>query len=663
MIRQFPIVLLAMVAATATAHPPEFHTADPPPTFTTRPNTLAVPPPVASDAFQFVIYGDRTGGLPAGLKVLEQAVADTNLLDPDLVMTVGDLIQGYNDTPQWLEQAAEYREIMDKLNMRWFPVPGNHDVYWRGEGEAPPGQHEGNYEKHFGPLWYSFEHKNAGFICLYTDEGDPATNMKNFSVPALQKMSDTQLDFLRQSLERLKDVDHVMLFLHHPRWLPNYDGGNWDVVEKMLIDAGNVTAVFAGHIHHMRFDQSTSLPAEATGRRGGIDYYTLATTGGHLAAEIPDAGWLHHLNVVTVRPDKITVAAIPVGAVFDPKTFSQEFVANVESAMRIAANRVDGEIALRADGSAAGEVTYQVKNSGNLPIDWTMSITNANGWRVSPDHDHGQLAVGKTLTMTVAAFRPAGELAAVTVPELTLQAELIGESARVRLPSVSTPLRLRASVLPSDLQIADQNRAVRISADDDAVRIDSSEFSLPQGPMTLEAMIRPDRDSGYVGVIAKTQSSDYALFLDEGVPVFSLHVGGAYRNVSGSDKLPTDRMSHIAAVYDETHLTLFVDGKPVGQVAASGKRKTNDLPLFLGADPDGGGRPTRGFRGLIDEVRLSSSARYDDAFEPAVRHKPDDSTVLLLHADERLGPFLIDHSGSAAVAVMGDGAVLETLQP
>ena len=656
MSRLIPFAVLAAFAFTAGAHPPQFHD-QPAGPFTTRQDTLAVPPPVASDAFQFVIYGDRTGGVPAGLKVLDQAVADTNLLDPDLVMTVGDLIQGYNETPQWLDQAAEYRGIMDKLHMRWFPVAGNHDVYWRGQGDPPQGQHEGNYEKHFGPLWYSFRHKNAGFICLYTDEGDPATNLKNFSVPALQRMSGEQLDFLKEALEQLADVDHVMVFLHHPRWLSNYDGGNWHVVEKMLTDAGNVTAVFAGHIHHMRFDQS-AVPAEV--HRGGIDYYTLATTGGHLAAEIPDAGWLHHLNVVTVRPERITVASLPVGAVYDPKTFDDAFVSRVETAMRISPRRVDGEIALRADGSAAGEVTYRVKNVSDVPIDWTMAITNANGWRISPDHEHGQLAAGKTLTLTVAAFRAAGELADVRVPEVELTGELITETARVRLPPVATPLRLRPSVLPADLMVADQNRAVRISADDDAVRLDSSEFKLPQGPMTLEAFIQPDQTAGYVGVIAKTQNSDYALFLDEGVPVFSLHVGGAYRNVEGGDKLPTDRMSHIAAVYDETHLTLMVDGKPVGQVPASGPRRENELPLYLGADPDAGGRPTRGFRGLIDEVRISKVARYADVFQPVARHQPDDATVLLIHADQQVGPFLIDHSSSGAVAMMGPGAVLET---
>ena len=127
------------------------------------------------------------GGPVEGIEVLKDAVRETNLLDPDLVMTVGDLIQGYNDTPEWLTQMREFRGVMSGLQMPWYPVAGNHDIYWRGEGAAPQGHHEANYERHFGPLWYWFAHKNSAFIVLFSDEGDPETNKKG-SGPELNVM-------------------------------------------------------------------------------------------------------------------------------------------------------------------------------------------------------------------------------------------------------------------------------------------------------------------------------------------------------------------------------------------------------------------------------------------------------------------------------------------
>src|SRR5262245_55135933 len=100
---------------------------------TDRPSPRLLPLPKEEGVFSFVVYGDRTTGIPEGLKILAQAVADTNLLAPDLVMTVGDLVQGYNDTQEWTRQALEYKAVMSKLTMPWFPVAGNHDIYYRGK--------------------------------------------------------------------------------------------------------------------------------------------------------------------------------------------------------------------------------------------------------------------------------------------------------------------------------------------------------------------------------------------------------------------------------------------------------------------------------------------------------------------------------------------------
>ena len=49
---------------------------------TNRVNTLELASPAEKDEFQFIIFGDRTGGPVEGIDVLREAVRGTNLLDP-----------------------------------------------------------------------------------------------------------------------------------------------------------------------------------------------------------------------------------------------------------------------------------------------------------------------------------------------------------------------------------------------------------------------------------------------------------------------------------------------------------------------------------------------------------------------------------------------------
>ena len=49
-------------------------------------------------SFPFVILGDRTTVKLSGLGILRRAVDEINLLRPDFVITIGDMVQGYNAT-------------------------------------------------------------------------------------------------------------------------------------------------------------------------------------------------------------------------------------------------------------------------------------------------------------------------------------------------------------------------------------------------------------------------------------------------------------------------------------------------------------------------------------------------------------------------------------
>jgi hypothetical protein len=110
------IFLGSFFAPAASGHEGHVHT--------NREAPRLMPLPKNDESFHFLIFGDRTGGPAEGIQVLAQAVRDSNLLDPDLVMTVGDLIQGYNSQRPWEEEMREFRGTMDGLRMPWFPVAG-----------------------------------------------------------------------------------------------------------------------------------------------------------------------------------------------------------------------------------------------------------------------------------------------------------------------------------------------------------------------------------------------------------------------------------------------------------------------------------------------------------------------------------------------------------
>ena len=109
---------------------------------TSREKARKVYAPAEKEQFSFVILGDCTsGGFAGGLEVMTNAVREINIFKPEFVFTIGDLIPGYNGRSAWMKQAKAYRKVVKSLEMEWYPVAGNHDVYWRGEG-GPKTEHE-----------------------------------------------------------------------------------------------------------------------------------------------------------------------------------------------------------------------------------------------------------------------------------------------------------------------------------------------------------------------------------------------------------------------------------------------------------------------------------------------------------------------------------------
>lgn len=339
---------------------------------TDRVSAVELPLTVPEPVFSFLIFGDRTGGPPGGVSVLADAVREANLLGPDFVMTVGDMVEGLADTDAWIKGMKEYKSIMNELLCPWYPTPGNHDTCWRYfPKDAPPprNEHDPEYEKYFGPLRYSFEHKNCRFIILYSDEGDPETGKKGSRING-QQMSDEQFRWLESALKQAAGADRVFIFIHHPRWFRgNNYGTHWDRVHRLLVDAGNVSAVFGGHVHQMLYQD-----------RDGVEYFTLPAIGGNHEILFPRAGHLQAFYRVTVRKNRLDVAAIPIGTLLDPRELTGRIRGELLNMVKQVPRATVRPI-VEKQGGYCRSVSFPIRNPGSDPVELTVARHESEGSR------------------------------------------------------------------------------------------------------------------------------------------------------------------------------------------------------------------------------------------------------------------------------------------
>jgi len=282
------------------------------------PGRTLTPPPYRS-GITFAILGDRTGGTDAGQKYLATAVEELNSIRPDLVLTVGDFVQGYTRSAEtYAHDAAAFRATIDHLAMPWYPCAGNHDVT-PGTRDPKDRRFEQLYQKYFGPLYYSLDYAGLHFIVLYSDEqlqSDPI-------------ISEAQIAWLKNDLNKSFEAHHtdptraahVFVIIHKPAW--HYEKSSWNKVHELLVEfnrrpivtvegpaavalsaAPHVDAVFAGHVHAFTQD-----PA-----KDGIAYYILGPTGGQIDQDA-STGEMQHYTLVKVDAAGPHIALVQPGSV------------------------------------------------------------------------------------------------------------------------------------------------------------------------------------------------------------------------------------------------------------------------------------------------------------------------------------------------------------
>lgn len=214
--------------------------------------------------FQFAIVTDRTGGHRNG--VFEKAVEKLNKLHPEFVMCVGDLIEGYSKDQKEIDrQWAEWDDILGKLKMRFFALPGNHDISNEVMRRV--------WLERYGKAWYHFVYKGVLFIAMDSNDGDGLS------------ISRSQIDYVKKAIADNPQVRWTMLYMHHPVW--NYkDFNGFSEIEAAL--QSRPYTVLAGHNHQYLKTQ-----------RNNRNYYILASTGGGSQLRGPRFQEFDHVTWVT----------------------------------------------------------------------------------------------------------------------------------------------------------------------------------------------------------------------------------------------------------------------------------------------------------------------------------------------------------------------------
>ena len=125
-------------------------------------------------------------------------------------------------------------------------------------------------------------------------------------------------------------------------------------------------------------------------------------------------------------------------------------------------------------------------------------------------------------------------------------------------------------------------------------------------------------------------------FYISGGKVWSLFLSGN-KSIVGS-AVALNQRTHLAGVYEGESVRLFINGKLAGELPMLKEKGllTDESQVFIGY----------AFIGTMEEVRISSIARYNKEFVPEKRFETDKDTLALYHFDEGEGDVLKDSSGN-----------------
>ncbi len=305
------------------------------------------------DNFQFVVVSDRTGGVRPG--VFESAIQKINLLQPEFVMSVGDLITGYTEDRKQIDvEWQEFIRFVQQLEMPFYFVPGNHDI-------TNPIMEE-EWVKRFGRLYYHFVYRDVLFLCLDSEDPPPT------------HISKAQQDYVARALAENPKVRWTLVFLHKPLWDYEEPTG-WKPIEDMISKRPHT--VIAGHRHHYtKFE------------RNDTSYIVLATTGGGTKLRGRAFGEFDQVAWVTMTDKGPRIANLLLDGIWDENILTEKMADTMRSAL--AGKAVTSE-PLFKEGQFRGGPTFPgatakliISNDATIPMKFRARFTSTDQVHIIP---------------------------------------------------------------------------------------------------------------------------------------------------------------------------------------------------------------------------------------------------------------------------------------
>ena len=268
--------------------------------------------------FTFALFSDLTGGERED--IFEVAVEQLNLLRPELIVSVGDLIEGGTaDREQLAREWDSFDQRAGRTRAPVFRVGGNHDLTHPEMWKV--------WDERYGQRYYHFIYKDVLFLVLDTEDNPSDIQKQIFEVREKSmriieaegwgafetteygqlterksgRIGTEQAAYFRQVIAQNPQVRWTFLLMHKPAWERPQEE-RFSSIEAAL--AGRPYTVFYGHVHSYLHEQ-----------RHGRDYIRLATTGGVQNANKEMA--IDHVTLVTMSENGVDIANLRMSGIFD----------------------------------------------------------------------------------------------------------------------------------------------------------------------------------------------------------------------------------------------------------------------------------------------------------------------------------------------------------